>query len=149
VTTLVREMNFGLLDDLTETAECACGLVYRIYPRARGLEYPYGYAAPVVEAGGRYSIVGAIRHLIPQSDDGLQHTRKVHWACPCGVLCSYVEALFTTVECTCGRAALRRNPPSDFYINPRYGMACACCGHSGVHMVPRAEVATWQCRRSW
>lgn len=35
----------------------------------------------------------------------------------------------------CSTAANHANKPDDFYVNPRYGQACPCCGHNGWHWV--------------
>jgi len=65
------------------------------------------------------------------------------WACLCGAELSYVTPRLERVDCThgagtrgtCWKRGLQTNPPSDLYVNPRYGGACPCCGHQGTHLV--------------
>lgn len=65
------------------------------------------------------------------------------WACLCGQPLEYRTPRWYVVTCQhaagttgmCAKAAIRKNPPADLYVNPRYGGACPCCGHQGTHLV--------------
>lgn len=125
-----------------------CGQIWRVFPRAM----PRPYALPVEPptlSRSTYRVLGGAADLFTTLDDGQALTVSTSWRCTCGALQIYDTPTTERVECECGRAALLRHPPDDYYVNPRYGMACACCGRDGVHIVPRAQVATFQCRRSW
>lgn len=125
-----------------------CGQIWRVFPRA----LPRPYALPIEPptlTRSTYRVLGTPAYFYTTLDDGHCLTVSTSWSCTCGALQIYDTPTTERVECVCGRAALHRNPPSDFYINPRYGMACACCGRDGVHVIPRAEVSTFECRRTW
>lgn len=70
------------------------------------------------------------------------------WSCLCGQALEYRVPAVDVVACQHGTTEVTRgkgcrvyrdtiNPPSDFHINPRHGMACPCCGHQGTHRVRR------------
>lgn len=84
----------------------------------------------------------------------LEHTQDDQWsiytwACLCGAPMEYRTARWYVVACQhnagdtgmCWKAATRKNPPADFYVNPRYGAACPCCGQQGTHMVTLGNAA--------
>jgi hypothetical protein len=124
-----------------------CPQVWRTFPHAA---VPAAYPIlPPTDQRPTYVIVGGPVSLFTTLDDGKTLSVTMSWSCTCGALHRYDTPTTDQVECECGRAALLRNKPDDFYVNPRYGQACACCGRSGFHDVPRAHVADWQCRRSW
>lgn len=126
----------------------ACGQVWRVFPRA----LPQPYALPIEPpspARPTYVVAGNPVDLTTSLDDGRVLTVTTSWPCTCGAVQTYDTPTTERIECECGRVALRRNPPADFHINPRYGQACSCCGRDGVHVVARAFMADWQCRRTW
>jgi len=47
----------------------------------------------------------------------------------------------TPVPCTV--AARKTDPPADIHVNPRHGQACACCGHTGSHVVDPDAPESW------
>lgn len=125
-----------------------CGQTWRLFTRA----LPTPYALPVKPPNPvhpAYTATGSPVNLYTTPDDGRCLTVTTSWSCTCGALHYYDTPTTVRVECECGRAALERRKPDDYYTNPRYGMACSCCGLTGVHILPRGQVATWQCRRSW
>lgn len=74
------------------------------------------------------------------------------WACTCGATMFLVTRRSYLVDCrhgvtpdgqatVCAVAAIRKNPPADLYVNPRYGGACPCCGHQGTHWVTLDKAA--------
>ena len=74
------------------------------------------------------------------------------WDCDCGARCYLVTTRTYLVTCQhgvrpgmkatmCSVAAIRKNPPSDLYVNARYGGACPCCGHQGTHWVQWGQTA--------
>lgn len=125
-----------------------CGQIWRLFPRA----LPKPYALPVeapTPARSTYAVLGAPADLYTTLDDGQCLTVSTSWHCTCGALHIFDTPTTERIECVCGRAALHRNPPSDFYVNPRYGQACACCGRDGVHVIPRGTASIFECRRTW
>lgn len=65
------------------------------------------------------------------------------WSCLCGKGLEYRSPAMERVDCThdagtsgvCWKRGLQLRPPSDLYVNARYGGACECCGHQGTHLV--------------
>lgn len=148
-TTVTVDHTAAITTDRDAYLPCTeCGQVWRVFPAA----LPKPYALPVrppVSPQATYTITGTPADLSTTLDDGTCLTITTSWSCTCGALHYYDTPTTVRVECECGRAALERRKPDDYYTNPRFGMACSCCGRTGWHTIPRGQVATWQCRRSW
>jgi len=91
--------------------------------------------------------------VLVNTEDGTELVR--HWSCLCGKALEHREPAVELVACEpggtpCSKRANQLNPPSDLYVNPRHGGACACCGHQGTHWVRKDRQGTLPaCLSGW
>lgn len=130
-------VNFGLVEDFdTERFQCDCGVVWRLYPHAfRPHASTVGHRHPPAD-------------LWKEQDNGLIMAQAYAWVCVCKRDLLVTVPTFDTVECDrCQIVKMRQNPPADFYVNPRYGQACDCCGRTGIHKIRRGSNELPACKR--
>lgn len=98
-----------------------------------------------ITEGGVRPIAGFEAVPLTLVDEG-KRTWAHEW--PCGDHIARLESpAYDRTDCTwqagssgvCSKRAMQlvQQKPADFYVNPSYGMACACCGHQGTHIVYR------------